>query len=350
MDSGSLESDRSKAVREIQELIGGTKDVIIPSVRNAIHQYISSQSRVTCLTVVGRDNSGTVLRIFSPGPPDLEYVRVLTAFVFKRGFNGYSLDSALSDPTAVIVAHEFSKHIAEISDDIADRLLPFLIHSDLFRDNIVNAIADAYKSTIPHHLQARVTSLLSQKLKAILIQHVDAGSVAAVKVAVTKLVAASVSSPLAAKITLVLLKTLATSLKPIIVKLLASAAFKTAILAKIKVVVLGSMLGAFIKLLAAKIGLTGGTVFALIVLPLLVAWLAYEAVQFPNKLAEKVSADVAADLEGRFSATSKELADSIIEMAILQASSLVAKELLSENAVADLINEILEAAKRSEKP
>lgn len=339
-----MDGDRKATVDAIARLIADRETTIIPRVRTAIRAHIAEQDRLTCLTVVARGLDGNIAEIYTPRPPDVRYVKAITAFVLKKDFGGRKLDSILSDGTAAKVSDVFSDELSTVSDQISDRLIPFLVRSEVFANGLSTAIVAAYRGSIPTHLQRQVTTALSGKLKAILAQQVDATSVGAIKVGVAKVVGAAVVSPVGAKLAAVMIHTLATSLKPIIIKILSSTALKAAIAAKLKAVIIGSFLGAFVKILAVKLGLSTAATVAWILLPLVVAWLSAEAYMFPGKLANSVSEAVAADMKSGFLDTSRTTAEMIVEMAITQAVALVAQQLANDDEVKEIMDELLKEA------
>jgi hypothetical protein len=336
------DSERHKIVEKIKAIIEGREDTIIPAVEGTIDRYISTKPLKECLTLVARDGNN-IVETFMP-PPNIRYVKALTAFVLKRDFERKTLDSGLSEGTAQEVAQIFATDLGEVSDEMSETIVPFLFRSEKFLDGIAAAVMAAYKGPVPVHLSSKVTGMLASKLKTILAQHMDTVSVSAIKASIAKIASASVSSPFAAKIVVVMVQTLTTSMKPILIKIFASTTLKTAILAKIKTVIIASFLGAFIKLLAVKIGLSTGAAFAWVILPILGAWLAYEALHFPEKLASNVSRDVARDLREGFPRTSETIAVTIVEMAITQATAIITRELVQEDDVAQVIQDIMSEA------
>ncbi len=254
-------AERDKAIKEIRTIIEGREKVIISESERTIYNHIANKPIKDCLTIITRDGRGKIAETFVPAPPDARYVKVLVAFVRKRDFENKTLDSGLSDGTAEAVAKVFADDLEKVADTMAEKLVPFLFNSQVFLDGIATAITASYKGTIPVHLQSKVTSMLVSKLKTTLMQHVDTTSITAIKASIGKIVGASVSSPLAAKIIAMMIHTLTTTMKPILVKIMASTALKTAILAKIKTVIIASFLGAFIKIIAVKLGLSAGAAF-----------------------------------------------------------------------------------------
>lgn len=335
------QNERDAVIARIAALIEGQKEALVPAVRLAIQHHIASQSVGACLTIVARDPKGQILETFAPTPPNGRYVKALTAFVLKRGFEGKALDSGLSDSTAEEVAAAFAGKLEVISDELTETMLPFLLRSEVFVASLSGALAAAYRGTIPHQMKSQLTSILTRKLKVALSQHVDTSSIAAVKMSIAKVVASSVASPLGAKMAAMVVHTLLTSLKPILIKLLASTALKAAILSKIKAIIIASFLGAFIKLLAVKLGISTGVAFAWVLLPALLAWLAYEAMHFPEKLAANVAGDVAKDLESGFQQTGISIAEAMVTLAITECAGVVAREVIRVGALDALVEDAL---------
>lgn len=331
--------DRKRLNDEVAEILNGQRDVIIADVKAAVTKDISGKSPGNCLTLVQRSFDGEVVDTL-PMAASKRYAAALFAFVRKSNFEGKNLDSALTDPTAQLVADIFMTRIGERADEIAKRLIPLLISNQRFVEGLSTAMLSSYSGTIPQHLQRKITSALTTKLTSALAQSVDATTAATVKASVAKAAAASVSSPIATKVSLAVLKSLSVALKPIIVKLLGSAALKAAIASKIKVVVFGAILGAFIKLIGIKLGLTAGTAYFIFLLPIIVAWIAYEVSHFPGKLAEKVAEGIAADLAGNFAETTQSLSDTIVERVLVDGTGLIAAQLLNDDALIELIQEI----------
>jgi hypothetical protein len=339
-----MDDMRKSAVDAVTMIIAGREDTLIPGVEEAIRSYIAAQERLTCLTIVSRGESGDMLEVFAPRPPDLRYVRALTAFVLKRDFEGRKLDSILSEGTAAKVADVFAAELASASDKISDALVPFVLRSEVFVEGLSSAVIDAYQGGVPAHMRRQVTTALTGKLKTVLAQHIDSTAIGSIKAGLGKTVGSAVATPVGAKLAAVMVHTLATSLKPIIIKILSSTALKAAIATKLKAVVIGSFLGAFVKLLAVKLGLSTAATVAWILLPILVAWLSAEAYRFPGKLADSVADAVGRDMRAGFQQTSRSTAEMIVEMAASEAIAVVARSMITDDDVAEIINRAIQDA------
>lgn len=331
--------DAKAAIQNVSTLINGHKADFVDYIREKVHGYIAAQSFKTCLTLVLRSSSGDVHSRHEP-TPTLEYLSILTAFVRKKPHNGHAVDSGLSEPLAEIVGQAVAAKLEGISQEIADTIVSSLLNSESVRHALAKALVEANEAAIPELARDKVKKLVLQKVATLLGQGIDHAQTAALKTAVAKITATAAASPLAAHVAAALLKTMVATLKPIVGKLLASTAFKTAIVAKIKTVIAASVIGAVIHLVAAKLGIAGGgAVIGFIVLPLLAAYIYYEASHFPGKLAKKVSEQVSQEMDRTHAELSNSLAEKIVEQAAISGVGAAAKSLAGEEKVLQLIRE-----------
>ena len=134
------------------------------------------------------------------------------------------------------------------------------------------------------------------------------------------------------------------NLQPIILKILASAAFKAAIASKIQAIIVTSVVGGLAQLLAAKLGLTMSTIFAWAFIPILLAWMAHEAWTFPQKLASKLADEITADLQKNFEKTSSVLSDKLANMLLVEGIALLTEQILSNDKVVSISKRLAKAA------
>ena len=236
------------------------------------------------------------------------------------------------------MATVFSERVGEKAEEISQRAMPILISDERFIRGLSEALTGLYSGTIPTQLKSKIVAILSHKMTLSLSQTIDTSTSASIKASVLKVTAASVSSPVATKLTFVLIKTLGVALKPIILKLMASAAFKAILVSKLKAIIVGALLGAFIKIIGVKLGLTAGAAFMWVLIPIVLGWLAYEYFNFPAHLAEKVADSVADDLLRNFSETSDAMALSIVERLIVDGAATVAAKIINDDTIVALIN------------
>jgi len=332
------QKQREGLIAEIAALIGDQREAIVIDIRAAIVNHISSKSSSECLSLVQRTSYGGIIDTL-PLAAEKRYASALIAFVRKKPFEGFALDSALTDSTAEVVADAFSRRIGAKADAIAEKLLPLLVSDTRFVSGLSAAIISAYSGPVPRILQKKVVAVLTTKLGTVLSQTIDTTTTATIKASLIKLTATSISSPIAIKVASSIVGSLMTTLKPIIIKLLTSTAFKAAIVTKLKSIIVGSMLGAFIKIVGVKLGLTTAGSVMWILIPLVIAWIIYEISHFPDKLAAKVADSVAEDLLGNFADTTRSLSETLVERLLIEGTGLLASHIIQDESIVNIIEE-----------
>lgn len=338
-----MSREKNDAKNALSSLLGEQRDAIVARVRRAVAAYIGGRKPRECLDLVLRDDDGDIVGRL-PMAAEKRYAQALIAFVRRQSFEGRSLDSALTDPTAQVVADEFSAEVGTHADRISQVLVPLLISDARFAAALSTALLAAYSGPVPAMINRKIAATLTAKLSAVLSQTIDSTTAATLKASIANLAGTTVSSPVAAKIATVVVGSLTASLAPILVKLLSTAAFKTVIVAKLKAVIIGAMLGAFIKIVGVKLGLTTASAFAFVLIPIVLAWIAYEITHFPEKLADKVSTSVAADMASNFDGTAATLAENLVDRLITDGTSMLASHLLREREIVDFIEQCVRDA------
>lgn len=339
MNSGDA---RAAAVEAISAIIAAERETVIASIRDGINNHIKAKNPADCLELVKLDADGKVAE-WLPMRAETRYASALIAFVRKERFEGASLDSGLTPPISDLVAEIFASKLGKQADKISEHIIPLLVSSDRFHSSLSTALMAAFSSPVPKMIQSKVGALLTSKLTTALTQTIDASTSATIKASIAKVAAASIASPLAVKISASLMISLGTALKPIILKLLASTAFKAAIAAKVKAIVVGALFAAFAKIIGVKLGLSASAAIMWILIPAVLTWLAYEYFKFPDKLAESVSGSVADTMNNGFHDTSRSIAESIIEGTLVSGGAVLATHLINDEAIQQLIEESVKA-------
>ncbi|MDP2803676.1 MAG: hypothetical protein Q8O26_17540 [Phreatobacter sp.] len=331
---------RQQLLDELATLLGHERDGIVAEVQRAVEAHIASKSNAECLSLVLRDTDGTITRHL-PLAASHEYATALIAFVRGKPLDDGILDSALTDSTAETVADVFSRLIGDKADAIAERLMPLVVSDARFASALSDAIMSAYQNPIPNLVKQKASEILSSKLSLYISHSIDTTTSMTIKSSLAKIAMGSVGAPVAAKIVTALVASLMVTLKPIIIKLLASAAFKAAVVSKLKAIVVGALLGAFVKIVGTKLGLTAAGAFIWVLIPLVLAWVAYEVAGFSAKLADKVSQSVAQDMRENFAETTRMISEELAERAIKEGIGLIAKNIIHEDAIVKIIEEAI---------
>lgn len=335
---------RQRLIAEAARVLVEQRAAIVGDVRAAVRAEIARQSLRQCLSLVALAPEGGKTEAL-PMEMDKRYASALIAFICKRPFEGRELDSVLTEPTAALVADVFTRKVAERSDELAEKLVPVLACSRKFIADVAEDVVGEYRATIPHTALAPVSSALGGKFASALMETIDSRTDESIRESILGISRGARNQPLAAQISLALIRNLSASLKPIVASLLGSAALKSAIAAKIKVLVLGAVLGAFVKLVGLKFGLTAGTTLLWIAIPVVLGWIAYEAANFPDHLADRVANGIATDLDRHFTDTSEAMAQALVEQIAADSAPMIARDLIRDPAITTLLDQaIAEAA------
>ncbi len=295
--------NREALVRELTAQLGDKKPAFLADVRSSVSSYIEAQGS-GCLTLIERRDRGDITWELAADP---SYVARLVSFCRAKPHDGNAIDSALTPPIADLVSQKFQKLYDDSSDEIAESVLRFIMKDEVLSKSMVDTViaSSAYAASA---VRNRLASTLLENIQQFL--HTSAGH--AVTTFVGKTVAATVSKPIGAKIAAMLVKALSTQLKVVIAKVIASGALKGVIATAVKKFVIFAVAGAIVKAVAAKFGISTMAAFMWILIPFIVAYIAYEVHTFPRHLAEKVSAKVVEELSGRYTEVNTEVCDRIV--------------------------------------
>lgn len=275
------------------------KTDFLAGLRTDLHRFIASQGS-RCLEIIEITPAGPRSWPLAPQPA---YLRRLVSFCRGRPLDGRVLDSALTRPILDRIASRFLALYTGREHALAGILAQSLLDNHHLATALVDAIVTASKVTLPEPARTGLAARLLDQIRESAGSCLGAAAIQAAGNAVTHQVRAAstaVSNPIAARLSILVLQSLAVSLKVIIAKGLSTAAGKAAIAAAIHKYVAAALLAAIAKSMALKLGITSMGAFSAVMIPLLVAYLAHEAWVFPETLGKKVSETVVAELDASF--------------------------------------------------
>jgi hypothetical protein len=329
-----------QTLNEALTALGDQKSDFLAKVEEKVSDRIRNSSLVKCLTVIERSNSGAILREHAPNPPDVDYVGALIAFCRGKRYNSHALDSGLTDPVVGEVTSAFESFYSKNQEIISRALLALLMENATFVRALKDCIEMAMGSTVPATIKQQVGHAVVARMSDMVGDRLGDTTIATVKLVTGKAVAVAVSSPIAAKLAVMLVHLLAVQLKVVLAKLLASAAFKAVIMAKVKAVVAGAVLVSVVHIVAAKLGIGTGAAFAIILLPIILAFLAYEAATFPRKLGEKVAVKIRGELSGQFESINRDIMTAIVETTIGMGTSMFAGQMMEQSGFGEALEKL----------
>lgn len=299
--------NEKEIITQIVKQLNGSKQNFLNDLQANIAGQVKARSFTDCLTLVLRDGFGNSRETIAPAA-SLRYARCLLAFINEKRFEGFEIDSDLTDGVVQTVVSQFEGLYDQNQEAIGSIVLVALLQDKVFRNGLTGQIMDTFSGTLPEVLKRKATSVMLTKL--------DSAFGHTVEHAVSKgsgvLIKQTVGAPIAHKLAFLLVKILSTNLKVIIAKFLASAAFKAAIASAIKKFVVAIVLSSMIKFLAAKLGVSVAGAYAFVLIPVIAAYLAYEAYSLPENLASKISVQIKDSLDSEYAAINADIAMNLV--------------------------------------
>jgi hypothetical protein len=306
-------SENGSQISRALDKLDNHKGVFIEELKERIYNKIRFTSRLDCTAILERVDEKTTWtwRISEGKPYAKRFVKFIRTDVEKRSYDGHELDSYLSGPIAEIVQDEYSKYITKNIDEVGKAVLSMIAQDNTILNSLRRQIAMNLKnSTTPltNHAINQLTDALMQSLDisdqaaANLGHHISGAVGSATGHHVIALVAHSLTG------------VVGTTIAQMIGKFLATAAGKHLMMMIVKKVAVKAVVSGVVVLLASACGVAAsGALIWWIVLPLVAAFAAYEAYEFPEKLGKKVSKKVADDMNGDLRNRNDELIKSIFK-------------------------------------
>ena len=196
-------------------------------------------------------------------------------------------------------------------DDVGKAILSMIANDNL--------ITNALRRQIVLNLKNSTTPLTShavEKMTEALMQSLDISDQAATQLGhhISAAVGSATGHHVVAMVAHSLTGVLGTTIAQMIAKFLASTAGKHLLVMVVKKLAVKAVITGVATMLAAACGVAvTGALIWWIVLPVIAAFAAYEAYEFPEKLADKVSEGVANDLSGSLRSKNRELIQGVFK-------------------------------------
>ena len=300
------------------------------------------------MTLVERRVDGSVKKTWYPSDAMRGYIPRLVAFLRKKQYGNYAIDSVLTDKVVSNVTQKFNNFYSQNNELLAEPLLSILIANKVFLNAFAFAkqIAESTNGTLPAAIKSQLTTLLVHKLEGALNTNIVNVSANAIATLTTKVVTAA-AIPISKSLTTLMLKHLAFFLKGSIAKILASAAMKGFIATAMKKIAAAKILAALITLVGSKLSLSAGAAVAGVIAPLLVAFIAHEIYTLPKKLSEKVSSEIRLELDGKFNEINTNVISQIMNDLLMNGAGVFISDIVKEPEIKETIRALLKDTKFS---
>lgn len=301
----------------------------VEGVRVAIHDHIAS-SGAQCLTLV--DESGTRWELAaSPS-----YIKRLVALCKGTKYSGETIDSGLTKPIVAVVTDKFSALYQKNDAEIAAAVLDFIKKDNRFAAELARTIVE---SAMP------ATSILKDRLTDVLLTHIHqflgTSTGSTLSGTLGKTVGGTASGPIAAKIASLIITSFSTHLKVYLGKILATGAIKSTVGIAVKKFLIYAITAALVKAIAIKFGvvITASTVMWVII-PVIVAFIAYEVATFPKHLAKSVSNKLADDLAGKYRSINAEVFEKLAVTLLQEGTRVIAHEIGQDAELRSMLHKL----------
>ncbi|MCM1108891.1 MAG: hypothetical protein NC388_07535 [Clostridium sp.] len=325
-------------INEIVQKLGNKKKGFLDSVESAINSHISNRSWQDCLTIVLRNTDGNISSTWYPSEVMSGYTPRFISFLRKKKYNGYAVDSVLTDDIVQLVTNKFSSFYKDNTECISKSLLDQLLKDHIFVEQLSKQMIEISNGTLPSAVKSQMTSAIIHHLEKTLNVDITDTCGHIITTSTSHIVAFAAALPISKAMVAVMAKSLAVSMKTVIAKVLASTAMKTMMMTAVKKIVVAKILAATITLVGAHLG---GISIAWIIAPLLLAFITYEVSNLPSKMGKKVSEAVRIELNGEFD----NINTNIVQQIVSSFSTSIIGTLASDIANNEEIKELLKNGK-----
>lgn len=323
-------------VTEIVKILGGKKRSFLDSVENSINSHISHRSWQDCLTIVLRNDDGCVCSTWYPSEIADGYTPRFIAFLRKKKYKGYAVDSVLTDDVVNLVADKFSSFYKENSDCISKPLLDQLLKDHVFVEQLSKQVIEISNGALPSAIKSQMASAIIHHLENSMNVNIAQSCRHIIAASTTQIVAFATALPISKAMIAVMAKSMGIYMKTIIAKVLASTAMKTMMMTAVKKIVAAKIIATMVTLVGAHLG---GMSIAWVVIPLLAAFIAYEVAHLPEKMGEKVSEAVRAELYGEFDNINTNIAQQIVSSFSMSVLSSLASDIANNDEIKEMLKQ-----------
>ena len=328
---------------EIVKLLGDKKQAFLNDVEKSIDSYLSSKSWKDCLTIVLRRSDGSIYSTWYPSEVMNGYTPRFIAFLRKKKYNGYTVDSYLTDAIVKLVTDKFSKFYKDNTQNISKPILNQLLKDHVFVNQLSKQIIEMTNAPLPAAIKGKMVETIVHNLEQTMNTNIASSCGHAIEVATTHIIAVATAIPISKAMLAVMAKSMAVYMKGAIAKVLASTAMKTMMMTTVKKIVAGKMVATLMTLVGAHLG---GVSVGWIVAPLLAAFIAYEVASLPEKMGRKVSSAVKAELDGEFKNINTSIANHLVSSMSTSIVSTLASDIAKDDSIKEMLNHLIKGQKR----
>ena len=317
--SNNMTTAQPMSMSDLLDRLGERKPDFLDGIQGAIHTYVASQGRRTCMSIVETDGLGNGhprTHILNPDSlsKNVAYVDVFQCFIRKKVYHNHALDSGLSEPVAGLIAKEFGTVLESCADDLEEYFLGRLVEDEVVRKSLAIHIATLLAKkgikTAREKLTHMITHAIAQHASTHTTVAVQHGVTVATQHTAAVTAGTSTGAVVGSIVGAVLIKVLAAHITVILPKIIASETFRMFVMVATHKIVYASATAATANLLAAKFSAaTVSAVLHAIIGPVAIIYVVYKLKRLPNELGESIAKGVRKDLDGTFQSITEQVLD-----------------------------------------
>ncbi len=253
----------SDSLARLGKVLGEGKTAFLDDLERSIYSYIVGTGR-QCIAIVQKipkkgstEADSPAFRYYSYklNMDDLgDFVKVLFKFMTKKKHEGYELDSALTAPILEIIEQKFVALYEAHGQEISEELLQAFRKDKILLQSFVGRLSDVVSSKMSEKAQEEIVNLLAHQTH----DAVTSSTAHVIGHQIAHFSTTAVGSQVTLMAANVLAHTLAVNIGHVLAKVMASAAFKKVLFALIHKKVVGVIINAVLKFLAATFGASVG--------------------------------------------------------------------------------------------
>ncbi|KAH9952642.1 hypothetical protein BC827DRAFT_239954 [Russula dissimulans] len=226
----------------------------------------------------------------------------------NKRHEGYELDSALTAPILNIIQQKFVDLYKVHGREVSDEFFKALRNSDILLESFIRRLSNSVSSKISKPAQKQIVHLIAHQTH----DAVSSGTVHTIDHHIAHFASTAVGSQVMLLAAKVLVHAFATNIGHILVKFMASAAFKNVVHALVHKMVMGVIVSTVVKFLAASFGgAVGVGSLSFILFPIMAGVIYAQAKAFPSKLGREVSKSVRDYLSSEFDGMNREILEDV---------------------------------------
>lgn len=326
--------DKEQAVEQILGILEEQRSAFLDDLQYAVQEQIQNQG-ADCLTIVERNPDGSVHATWQL-QASIDYLERLNAFTAQQEeYNGYKLDSVLSDPVIEVVVKRFEHFYKMNSTQMARVMLRDYGIATSLIENVLERNAEIDMTARAREKAARVVvEELHEQLST------QSGEI----------VSTTASAATNQQIADLVLGLLTLQMQAVILKVIAFPLINQVLILIVQRFVARTIIAAIVRFVAVRIGVGVGGATMIFLLPIMAAWIAHDILNFPRELGRNIAIEVRKSLEKHFETINREVVEAIYDEFSTTGVQQLSQEIAGNDEMKTYISVLIEDDEEEDVP